>query len=178
MALRKKQEGKLVIEQTRDLDAVRAMLSAAGMVTDGIEWPPACYLVAYLGTQVVGVIGVEPSLDAALIRSLYVTEEMRGLGIGAGLVAAARKAAHTRGARALYLFSTDAGGFFKRLGFAEVPVAQLVGALSAVPQVKYYLARRDDLAREIAWYLDISQDGVILRSPAARSAPDTSRTML
>ena len=163
MALRKKQEGKLVIEQKRDLEIVRAMLSDAGMITTGLEWPPACYLVAYFGTEPVGVVGVEPSLDAALIRSVYVVDAMRGRGIGAELVAAARKAAHTRGARSLYLFSTAAGDFFKRFGFVEVPVAQLVAALGAAPQVKYYRARPDELAREVAWYLDISQDGVILR---------------
>jgi len=163
MALRKKQEGKLFVEQTRELDIVRAMLSNAGMLTEGVEWPPSCYLVAYFGIEPVGVIGVEPSLDAALIRSLYVTDAMRGRGIGGELVAAARKAAHTRGARSLYLFSRDAGDFYKRFGFVEVPVAQLVAALGATPQVKNFQARPDDLAREIAWYLDISQDGVILR---------------
>ena len=120
MALRKKQEGKLVIEQTPDLALVRTMLSGARMTTEGIEWPPACYIVAYFGAKPVGVIGVEPSLDAALIRSLYVVDEMRGRGIGAELVAAARKAAHTRGARSLYLFSADAGDFFRRYGFVEV----------------------------------------------------------
>jgi len=163
MALRKKQEGKLLIEQTRDLDAVRTMLSAAGMIVAGVEWPPACYLVAYFGTAPVGVVGVEPSLDVALVRSLYVVEAMRGRDIGADLVTAARKAAHTRGARALYLLSGNAGEFFQRLGFAEVPVAQLTAVLSGVPMVKYYEARPDELAREVAWHLDISQDGVILR---------------
>jgi N-acetylglutamate synthase-like GNAT family acetyltransferase len=163
MALRKKQEGKLVIEQTRDLALVRAMLTDAATDTEGLEWPPACYLVAYFGAKPVGVIGVEPSLDAALIRSLYVVDKMRDRGIGAELVAAARKAAHTRGARSLYLLSNDAGDFFKRFGFVEVPVAQLVAALTGAPQVKYYLARPDELAREVAWCLDISQDGVILR---------------
>ena len=163
MALRKKQEGKLIVEQTRDLEVLRTMLSGAGMITEGLEWPPACYLVAYFGTEPVGVIGVEPSLDAALLRSLYVVEAMRGHGIATELIAAARKAAHTRGARSLYLFSTDAGEFFKRFGFVQVPVAQLVAALGAAPQVKYYIARPDELAREVAWYLDISQDGIILR---------------
>jgi N-acetylglutamate synthase-like GNAT family acetyltransferase len=163
MAIRKKAEGQLVIEQTRDLELVRSMLSRAGMIAEGLEWPPACYLVAYFGTTPVGVIGIEPSLDAALLRSVYVVDEMRGRGIGAELVAAARKAAHTRGARSLYLFSTDAGDFFKRFGFVEVPVAQLVVALSVAPQVKYYQARPEELANEVAWYLDISQDGVILR---------------
>ena len=84
MALRKKQEGKLVVEQTRDLGVLRAMLSGADMITEGLEWPPACYLVAYFGTEPVGVIGVEPSLDAALLRSLYVVDAMRRHGIGAG----------------------------------------------------------------------------------------------
>jgi N-acetylglutamate synthase-like GNAT family acetyltransferase len=163
MALRKKQEGKLIIEQTRDLDVVRAMLSAAGMISEGLEWPPACYLVAYFGIEAVGVVGVEPSLDAALIRSLYVVEPMRGRAIGADLVTAARKAAHTRGARSLYLFSTDTGDFFKRLGFVNVPVAQVLAALGAAPLVKYYGAHPDEFARERAWSLDISQDGVILR---------------
>ena len=163
MALRKKQEGKLLVEQTRDLDLVRAMLSGAGMITEGLEWPPSCYLVAYFGVEPVGVIGVEPSLDAALLRSLYVIDAMRGGRVGSDLVAAARKAAHTRGARSLYLFSADAGDFFRRLGFIEVPIAQLVAALGATPQVKYYRARPDELAREVAWHLDISQDGVILR---------------
>jgi N-acetylglutamate synthase-like GNAT family acetyltransferase len=163
MALRKKQEGKLVLEQTRDLGIVRAILSRAGMSTEGLEWPAACYLLAFLGNQPVGVVGVEPSLDAALIRSVYVVDAMRRRGIGAALIEAARKAAHTRGARSVYLFSTEAGDFFKRFGFVEVPVAQLITALSAVPRVKYYRARPDDLAREVAWYLDISQDGVIIR---------------
>jgi amino-acid N-acetyltransferase len=163
MAIRKKQEGKLVIEQTRDLAMVRAMLSGAGMSLEGLEWPPACYIAAYFGAEPVGVIGVEPSLDAALLRSLYVVDAMRGRGVGSELVASARKAAHTRGARSLYLLSADAGDFFKRFGFAEVPVAQLVAALVATPMVKHYRARPDDLAREVAWYLDISQDGVIVR---------------
>lgn len=163
MAFRKKQEGKLVIEQTRDLAMVRARLAGAGLNTDGLEWPPACYLAAFFGKEPVGVIGVEPVLDAALIRSLYVVEAMRKRGVGAELVAAARKAAHTRGARSLYLFSTDVGDFFKKLGFVEIPATQLLEALPGAPQAEYYRARPDDLAREVAWYLDISQDGVILR---------------
>lgn len=159
MGLRKKQPGKLVVEQTRDLAIVREMLTAGGLTPYGIEWPSACYIAAYLGDEAVGIIGIEPMIDAALIRSLYVAESMRGRGIGAELLGAARKAAHTRGARALYLFSTGAGDYFKKFGFVEVPVAQLVSALDGVPQVAFYKAHPEELAREVAWYLDISHDG-------------------
>jgi N-acetylglutamate synthase-like GNAT family acetyltransferase len=163
MALRKHRQGELVIEQTRDLVRVREMIADAGMMTEGIEWPAACYLIAYYGDEPIGVVGIEVKIDAALIRSVYVKPSMRQRGIGAALVAAARKAAHTRGARHLYLFSTDAGGFFERQGFVRVEVAEVVGALAGVPQVEHYRARPGELAREVAYHLDISGDGVIER---------------
>jgi amino-acid N-acetyltransferase len=163
MAIRKHRAGELVIEQTRDLESVREMLARGGLTTDGVEWPAACYLMAYFGDEPVGVVGVEPKIDAALIRSLYVEESMRRRGIGAALIGAARKAAHTRGARHLYCFSAEAGGLFERQGFAKVPVEDVVRALSGVPQVEFFLARPDELAREVAYHLDISRDGVIER---------------
>ena len=163
MALRKHRPGELVIEQTRDLVRVREILASAGMMTEGIEWPAACYILAFNGDESIGVVGIEAKIDAALIRSLYVKPAMRQRGIGAGLLAAARKAAHTRGARHLYLFSTEAGSFFERLGFVLTDVANIVAALPGVPQVEYYRARPDELAREVAYHLDISGDGVIER---------------
>ena len=149
MAIRKHRAGELVIEQTRNLAIVREMLTRAGMMTDGIEWPAACYIVAYFGDEAVGVIGVESKIDAALIRSLYVDESMRGRGIGAALIAAARKAAHTRGARHLYLFSTDAGEFFKRHGFKTVAVDDVDRGNSGRPagRVLSRAARRSSRAR-------------------------------
>jgi amino-acid N-acetyltransferase len=163
MAIRKHRAGELVIEQTRDIELVRAMLARGGLTTDGIEWPAACYLVAYFGDDAVGVIGVEPKVDAALLRSLYVDESMRRRGIGAALIAAARKAAHTRGARHLYCFSAAAGQLFERQGFATVPVAEVIAALPGVREVEFFRAHPDDLAREVAYHLDISADGVIER---------------
>ncbi len=163
MAIRKRRAGELVIEQTRDLACVREMLARGGMTTEGIEWPASCYIVAYIGDEAVGTIGVESKIDAALIRSLYVKESARRRGIGGALLAAARKAAHTRGARHLYLFSTDAGSFFRRHGFTTMAVADAVAAIPGVPQVEYYRARPEELAREVAYHLDISGDGLIER---------------
>lgn len=139
------------------------MLSAAGMILAGIEWPSACFLVAWFGHEAAGVVGVETRVNAALVRSLLVVEAMRRRGIGAALLAAARKAAHTRGAKTLYAFSTGAGEFFRRFGFEPAPVDELVAALNGAPQVEYYVARPEELAREAAWKLDISRDGVIVR---------------
>jgi len=165
VAFQKHRPGEIVIEQTRDLARVRKLLEQGAMITEGIEWPPACYLLAFDGDQAVGVIGVEPLLDAALIRSLYMAESHRRRGIATQLVAAARKAAHTRGARQLYSFSYSPhpGRFFSRLGFESVDTAELVSALKGCPQVDYYLARPDEMAQEVAYRLDISRDGIIER---------------
>jgi N-acetylglutamate synthase-like GNAT family acetyltransferase len=163
MAIRKHRAGELVIEQTRDLGLVRATLARAGITTDGIEWPAACYIVAYIGDEATGVIGVESKIDTALIRSLYVSESARGRGIGGALVAAARKAAHTRGARHLYLFANDGREFFSRLGFEPVDTAAVMSALAGAPLVEFYRARPEELAREVAYHLDIAGDGVIER---------------
>ncbi len=169
MAIRRRAAGKLVIEQAdnRYRDRVRAMLAAAGMVTDGIESPTACYLLAWFGDEPgdepVGVVGIETRLDTALVRSLMVVEPMRRRGIAAELIAAARKAAHTRGARTLYAFAAEAGGYLRRLGFEPAPVGDLVAALGGVAQVEYYRSHPAELARQTAWRLDISKDGVIVR---------------
>jgi len=164
MPIRKHRPGGLVIEQTRDVARVTAMLTAGGVIARGVEWPAACYLMAYAGDEAVGVIGIESKIDAALVKSLFVAEQHRRHGIGARLIAAARKAAHTRGARSLYLFAPpELGDYFRRFGFAEVASARLLESLAGVPEAEYYRACPDVLAREVAFHLDISEDGVIRR---------------
>ncbi len=163
MAILKRVEGKLTIEQSRDRELVRAMLSAAGMIIDGVGWPSACYLVAWFGAEPAGVVGVEARVAAALIRSLFVVEPMRRRGIGASLIGAARKAAHTRGARTLYCLGAGAGAYLDRFGFERAPADMLVQALGGAPLVEYYLSHPEELSRKVAWRLDISRDGVIIR---------------
>jgi amino-acid N-acetyltransferase len=163
MALRKHRQGELAIEQTRDLSRVRQLIAGAGMMIEGIEWPAACYILAYDGDEAVGVVGVEAKIDAALIRSLYVKASMRRRGIGAALLAAARKAAHTRGATHLYLLTKDAGKYFARLGFEPVDVSRVMSAMAGAPQVEHYRAHPEECACEAGFHLDISGDGVIER---------------
>jgi N-acetylglutamate synthase-like GNAT family acetyltransferase len=163
VAFRKHRAGEIAIEQTRDLARVRKLLEQGEMLTDGLEWPPACYLLAFDGGDAVGVVGLEPILDSALLRSLYVVERYRHREIGRRLVMAARQAAHTRGARQLYLFAASAGDFFGRLEFKPAQLEELTAALKGSPQTDYYLARPQELAREVAYRLDISRDGIIER---------------
>ena len=112
---------------------------------------------------VVGIVGVETIVDAAVIRSLAVVEAMRRRGIGAALVSAARKAAHTRGGRRLYALGCRGEEFLLRFGFERVAAAQMIDDLAGTFTVEYLRAHPDELARMDPVRLDISRDGVIER---------------
>jgi hypothetical protein len=55
----------------------------------------------------------------------------------------------------VYLFSTDAGEYWTRQGFYEVPVPELVEALPDAPQVHHY-RNIGWLPTEIAWRLEVA----------------------
>jgi N-acetylglutamate synthase-like GNAT family acetyltransferase len=124
------------------------MIERAGVVTTGIDQPGNCFLMAYSGDDPVGIVGLETMVDSAFVRLLWVAEAMRRRGIGSALITGARKAAHTRGARTLYVHDANHGAFLRRLGFAPTP------ALDAVPKK----GEKDPL-----WMLDLSRDGIIER---------------
>lgn len=162
---RRRAAGELAVEQTRDLARVASMLSAAGMAADGIESPGGCYLMAYVGDDVAGVVGIEARVDAALMRSLLVIEPLRRRGIGAALISAARTAAHTRGARRLYTLAPGDGAvrYLARFGFEPAAPQEMFDALGGTFMADYLRAHPGDLAPNQILSLDISNDGIIPR---------------
>ena len=112
---------------------------------------------------IVGVVGVETIVDAAVIRSLAVVEAMRRRGIGAALVNAARKAAHTRGARRLYALGRRGEEYLLRFGFERIAGTEMIDDLAGTFTADYLRAHPGELARMDPLRLDISRDGVIER---------------
>jgi len=139
---------------------------AAGIIAGGFAAPGACWIAASIGdaaSGVVGIVGVETIVDAAVIRSLAVAQAMRRRGIGAALVSAARKAAHTRGARRLYALGRRGEEYLLRFGFERVVAAEMIDDLAGTFTADYLRAHQDKLARMDPIRLDISRDGVIER---------------
>ena len=66
-----------------------------------------------------GIVGLEIFGSLALLRSLAVAEEVRGLGCGKALVAGAENYAKEKKVHALYLLTTTAEPFFARLGYSR-----------------------------------------------------------
>jgi N-acetylglutamate synthase-like GNAT family acetyltransferase len=166
-ARRRRAAGELYIAQTADLAAAGAVLAdageAAGIITGGLDAPGACWIAASIGNAISGVVGVETIVDAAVIRSLAVAEAMRRRGIGAALVNAARKAAHTRGARRLYALGRRGEDYLLRFGFERIAGTEMIDDLAGTFTADYLRAHPGELARMDPLRLDISRDGVIER---------------
>ena len=136
---------------------------SAGIVAGGLDAPGACWIAASVGDAIAGVAGIETIVDAAVMRSLVVVEAMRRRGIGAALINAARKAAHTRGARRLYALGGRGEEYLLRFGFERVAAKEMIDDLAGTFTSDYLRAHPDELARMDPLRLDISRDGVIER---------------
>ena len=100
-----------------DEGAVLALLGAAALPLDGVAAHLGDFLVAEMDGRIAGVAGLERYGDAALLRSVAVDPSLRGTGVGALLTRRALESAALGGARAVYLLTTTAEGYFPKHGF-------------------------------------------------------------
>ena len=128
-----------------DVPQIEALLQAEHLPPQGIkDWLPH-FFVLEDGGRVVGSVGLEVYGQAALLRSVAVTPELRGGRQGERLVQAALSRTRELGVRSVYLFTMAAGDFFARYGFRDVPVEEFepavrdsfqVRAVSSQPQLR------------------------------------------
>ncbi|HEU5099821.1 MAG TPA: GNAT family N-acetyltransferase [Roseiflexaceae bacterium] len=138
-----------------DADVICEVLAESGLSSHAVLAPGTRYWLArYADGAPVGAIGLEVGAGAALLRSAAVRPAARGRGIGAALLRRALAEATTGGQKQVYLFSTDAGAYWSRQGFSEVPVPELVAALPDAPQVRHY-DEQGWLPDEVAWRRDL-----------------------
>jgi amino-acid N-acetyltransferase len=72
------------------------------------------------GPGLEGLVGLELYGEVALLRSLAVTPNRRGSGLGSRLVEHAERYARDRGVKSLYLLTTAAEAFFLRRGYTRL----------------------------------------------------------
>ncbi len=99
--------------------ATRGLLSACGLPTGDLDEQDFAHFFG-CGTpgRMAGIVGLEIHGKAALLRSLAVSEEVRGRGCGKRLVAEAEAHAIRQGVSELYLLTTTARVLFERLGYS------------------------------------------------------------
>jgi amino-acid N-acetyltransferase len=128
----------LEVESARreELDALLALLAAAGLPTAGFAGCLDDALVVRDGDGIAGCVALEFYGEEALLRSLVVAPAARGRGLGERLTAAAIDRAESCGARRVWLLTTTAERFFPRFGFLAVEREELPPALAASAELR------------------------------------------
>ena len=104
-----------------DIPAIEHLLALSelqkGEVANTIE---AC-VVALQGEKIVGSAALECARDSALLKSFAVHPNHRNNNIGSNLLSQVLTVAYKRKINELFLLTTKAEQFFKRLGFRKTP---------------------------------------------------------
>ena len=120
-----------------DLPAVRALLGECLLSTDDLTRDIlSSFFVAESGEQLIGVAGFEVSGTDGLLRSLAVAPDERGNRLGERLVARCEGAARSAGVKSLYLLTTTADAYLRRLSYEDVPREGVPLAIAAHPQFR------------------------------------------
>ncbi|PYE51120.1 GNAT family N-acetyltransferase [Deinococcus yavapaiensis] len=142
-----------------DFGVVQDLIVAVGLAPSkaNLSATPdnSTYWIAWDGSKPIGVLGLEHGDGASLLRSAAVLPEWRGRGVGRALARSALTYASLRGDRAVYLFSSGAGGYWRKFDFRQVPVAELAAILPNAPQVVSGVTR-GWIDAEVAWRLSLA----------------------
>jgi len=99
-----------------DLAASIDLLGKAGLPVTDFSAERLAF-IAEKNTEFQGVIGLESFGKIALLRSLVVSADARGVGIGPALVTALEVACLADGVEELWLLTIDADRFFEKLAY-------------------------------------------------------------
>jgi arsenate reductase len=119
-----------------DGPALRTFLQAAELPVDDVEIGRQEYLLAREGGRIVGSVGLEVAGADALVRSLAVARDRRGLGLGKRLLEAAVQRARVRRIGTLYTLTITAESFASALGFVRIPRADVPESIASLPQFR------------------------------------------
>jgi arsenate reductase len=119
-----------------DIEHVRSLLEANDLPIDDLEPSRIEMLAARDGDgRVVGSVGLERYGNQALVRSLAVDEQHRGMGVGAALLSVALEHAKSNGAADVFAVTTAAAEYLTRFGFEPIDRSTVRGEVAASTQL-------------------------------------------
>ena len=119
-----------------DLGAVTSLLTENRLPVAGVADWIGDFFVAEADDHIVGSIGVERYGDYMLLRSAAVAAAEQGKGIGRSLVTAVLAGAERAGAKAVFLLTTTAEGYFPSFGFEKIDRSGLPHELDDSEELK------------------------------------------
>jgi amino-acid N-acetyltransferase len=111
-----------VIDTVRPTEAADLfrLLEENHLPLDGLKDHLGTTLVARREGKIVGSAAIEVYPDGALLRSVAVSQELQGKGLGTELTGAAVRLAQDLQVPAIYLLTTTAEHYFPKFGFERI----------------------------------------------------------
>jgi amino-acid N-acetyltransferase len=103
-----------------DLSAIRALLESSGLPTSDLVSARPEFAVIRQRGRVVAAGALQRFGSAALLRSVVVSSEVRGSGLGQRVVSELERVARSAGIEQLILLTQTAAEFFARLGYRVI----------------------------------------------------------
>ena len=117
-----------------DIPLAIELLREAGLPDDGVAELGERLVVAEVEGRIVGCAGLEIYGTGGLLRSVAVSEDLQGRGVGVALTRRLMAVAIAHGLERLYLLTETAASFFGRQGFTAVDRADVDAAVLAAPE--------------------------------------------
>lgn len=117
-----------------ELEALGVALEAASLPADDISAPDVRPFRFTRNRKAVGHGALELHGSDVLLRLILVAADARGEGVGRRIVAWRLAYAGRKGARQAFLFTTNAGAFFEKLGFETINRSRAPRSIMATRQ--------------------------------------------
>lgn len=130
-------------------EGLRDALLAAQLPVEDLTDDGRRFFRFELEGQPVGYAGFEAYGTHALVRSVVVVPELRGKGVGSAIVASLIERLAAEGCSDAYLLTTNAAGFFDRLGFRVLDRASAPADILATRQAASICSTATLLARHL-----------------------------
>ena len=119
-----------------DFGAIRDLLEVCALPTADLSADLHQFIVAEQDGQIVGTIGLETFGADALLRSLAVRSESRGLGLASALCSRMLSHAGNLGVGILYLLTTTAEEYLVKFGFTRCDRETLPEAIGSTEEFR------------------------------------------
>jgi amino-acid N-acetyltransferase len=111
-----------------------ALLASQKLPTQDIPARLENFMLVKENGKVIGSVGLEIYSKYALLRSLAVDASQQGNGLGKSLYKTALELAQHKKVQELFLITTTAAPFFKKLGFSQIKRADVPAPIAATAQ--------------------------------------------
>ncbi|MGO9802949.1 MAG: arsenic resistance N-acetyltransferase ArsN2 [Steroidobacteraceae bacterium] len=118
-----------------DVSSIRALLEMGKLPTSDLSRSAPQFVVACdSGNRIVAAGALQALGDSALLRSIVVTPELRGTGLGQRVVRELERVARAAQVKQLALLTLTAKRFFERQGYRVIPRQDVPEALQVTEE--------------------------------------------